>query len=182
MTSRTRFAIVIVALAMIAGCDRDMESEKGVGIKKESMVKQNPDATRPEVTFPSSLHPEDPTVKVFVEEALGYCAQGRYDDFRQVFGTQYTPTSYDDFKLLWGQVKELRVKNLAQEPPKYYLHLVMTYRRQDSKGRTEREAVVMIFREGDHWRIGPAPKALIGRFAETQPESKTGTKSPAPRE
>lgn len=163
------------AAGTFAGCECGKEG----GSKPQDTVERTvsldqPELPKPVVEFPESLQCSDPTVNAFIREALQTCVDGQYESFRSLFGTSYTPTGYEDFERLWKRVFSIRVAGLtqaAENPPRYYMQVGVTYREEDRRGRSEREVIVMIYREGDHWRLAPAPSEALERFEAltTQP-------------
>ena len=155
-------------------CGQGGGAADGPTIKTPPIGEEDPNAPKPVVDFPKHLHSRDPTLNAFVDYALEVCARGDYDGFRQLFGTAYTPTSRSDFEQRWYAVRDLSVVSLyrgPQDPPEYYLHVVVRWREPDHKGRAKRDAVVMVYREANEWQLGPAPKEIASKVlaASTRP-------------
>jgi len=155
-------------------CSRDVAVEPDRQIDRPSIVQLDPDAPRPDVDFPPELHLDDPSFNRFVVHALEVCRQGDYDGFRQLFGTAYEPTTHDNFRKVWGNVKSIQVRRVVkgpQETPHYYLYGRIRLREPDRKGQDRRDIWVMVFRETDQWRLGAPSQDIVDRLRmlETSP-------------
>lgn len=125
--------------------------------------------------FPIRWRASDPEVNAFVESVLTIAAKGDYDGFRQLFAMAYTPPSRQEFQRAWESIESIRVAGLygdrPGEPEKYYLHAVVDRRDPDGKVRLKLDRVVVVFKEANRWRLGPAPSEVIELIvrAATQP-------------
>jgi len=115
--------------------------------------------------FPAQWRAPDPEVNAFVESVLTIAARGDYDGFRQLFAMAYTPPSRQEFQRAWEAIESIRVAGLygdrPGEPEKYYLHAVVDRRDPDGKGRLRLDRVMVVFKEANRWRLGPAPGEVI---------------------
>lgn len=172
---RRRGAGLLAILAFLASwtmggceCSQDVAVSTGPRIDTPTIVEEKPDAPRPAVLFPDSLRAEDATLNRFVEEAMAVCRQGDYDRFRQLFGTAYEPVGLADFRRVWHDVESIEILSLHPakgEPPRYYVIFAKArLRHPDQKGRAERIIPVMVFREGEDWRMGSAPREVVERL------------------
>lgn len=176
-----RFAGALCLVAGIVGgceCQRETAQNDEPPIGTAPLSEVHPDVRPPEVDFPQRWRSRDPSLNAFIEQALDICARGNYDGFRALFGTAFPPPDQSNFERVWKAVRGIRVTGLYRghgNPPDYYLHAVIEYREEDRKGRTERDVVVMLFREADQWRLGQAPPEIIRdvRRISTRPAAST---------
>jgi len=144
------------------------------------MVQKDPDAARPTVLFPEQFKTDDVLLNTFIRKAMDSCAEGDYDKFRQLFGVTYEPPDGVQFERVWKGVKEIRIAGIHQDPSRpldYYVHIVVQLRQPDRLDRTERQAVIWIFKEADEWRMAPAPGDIQGLilYDTTQPAGEAPT-------
>ncbi len=189
MTARNVVKLVCAAAIAAGGmggckCRQDVGTGDEPRIETTPIAEEYPDVPTPKIDFPARWHSEDTTLNAFIDHALKVCGEGDYDGFRQLFGTEYTPTGRSDFERAWHAFSDIKVTRLfrgPQDPPAYYLHVVVRRREPDRKGRRQRDAVVMVFREAGDWRLGPAPKEIVRKVlaASTRP---AGTRPAAGRQ
>lgn len=166
--------VTTAVMVLLAGCDRKTDAENDGLIDSPSLTEIHPEQEPPTVIFPNDLKTEDVVLNEFIRTALDACAKGDYDQFRELFGVTFQPPDQDRFTKLWQGIKQIKVVGVyagQPQPPEYYVHVVVHLRRPDRTDRTERQAVVWIFREGDEWRMGPARSEITNRIlrASTQP-------------
>ena len=165
-----------------AGCKRQASADGDDNIHVPPITVTTPDAPAPEIEFPQQLKTDDVTVNEFIRKALDACRTGDYDTFRQLFGVTAELPEEQQFGHVWKGVKSIRVAGTykddkhGQQPPEYYVHIVVQLRQPDRYDRTERQAVIWLFREGDQWRMSPAPSEIQGRilYANSQPADGAG--------
>lgn len=156
-------------------CGRDVAAPDEITIDQPTLIQQNPNVPQPEINFPQELKTEDPSFNQFVLTMLDICNKGDYDGYRQLFGTAYTPTPRTNFESVWQQIRVIQVvrieKHPRKDPPEYYLHARIVLRQPDRQNRTERNAIIMIFKEEGEWRLGSAPKEVSRAMlaADSQP-------------
>jgi hypothetical protein len=193
----------VLLFAAIGGCKRQANTEADDEINRQKLIETNPNA--PVIIFPEQFKTDDVTVNEFIRTTLEACRTGDYDQFRQCFGVTIQPPSDNQFSHVWQSVKEIRVANKVitrrelaaiaaaklgkplppaapevggrHEPQEYYVHVVVQLRRPDRRERTERQAVVSVFKEGDRWRMAPAEGAIQGLilYPTTQPTTGPAT-------
>lgn len=157
-------------------CSGNRKTDEGPRIDRPDLARQIPSAPRPVVLFPPDCRQPDATVNNFIEHCLDVCSRGDYDAYRQLFGVDYRPTSEADFKKVWQGIKGVTVRRVfpsPEVPPRCYILAKVELRHPDSKGRRERDVPLMVFKEGDAWRLGPAPKNVVEmmRVAASRPSS-----------
>ena len=185
MTAKNVLKLVYGALltaCLMGGCEcqGDANQQQSGNIGPTPIAKEKPDAPRPATVFPWRAHTEDMAVNAFIDEMLEICAEGDYGGFRALFGTAYTPTPEDKFRRVWHGVQEIRIE--AVEPDRsqenvFYGYAEIRLRKPDRDDQTMRQMVVMIYRQGEKWRLGPAPKEIEAKFlaaAATRPAEPGG--------
>lgn len=177
--------VLATALASMGGCECERSTSEEITLDDEVRIvtKSDPDAERPETYFPSRLRTDDESLNRFIDHALKVAHEGAYDDFRVLFGTAYNPPSYEDFGRVWHGVREIRIVSVhpfRRDPQTYLVHIEVTLRAPDSRGRTRRDTVVEIFREAGEWRLGAPPKEAIAQVlaADSQPAGASVTSQP----
>ncbi len=170
--------LAVLLLAGLAGCKRQASADADDEINKQKLIVTEPTVEPPAVIFPEQLKTDDVTVNEFIRKALEACRQGDYDMFRQLFGvTEQAPTGAQ-FDHVWKDVKEIAVRRIytgKQQPLDYYVHVVVLLRQPDKYERTERQAVIWVFKEGDNWHLAPAPSEIQGKilYPSTRPEGES---------
>jgi len=176
-TALLGISLIALLIGVATGCKRQTSSnvEDDDQLHKPTNVTKHPDWQKPAVVeFPQQLQTDDVTVNEFIHKALEACKTGDYDTFRQLFGVTADVPEAPQFDHAWQGVKSIRVaatKKGPQDPPQYYVHLVVELRQPDRYDRTERQAVMSVFREANQWRMAPAPSEIqrLILFADTQP-------------
>lgn len=182
---------LIWAAAMLAGsmggceCQRDVAAVDDSAIGVEPITKQEPNAPRPDTHFPRNLQTDDPAFNKFIDHTLSVCEAGDYEGFRQLFGTTYSPTGQADFFRVWHGVQDIQVKAIypgRPDPKEYFVHAVVRLREPDRRGREKRDAVLWAFLEAGEWRLGPAPKEIVGKViaASSRPAERATAKERSP--
>lgn len=157
---------MVLVSCVVGGCrcSRDDPDASDAQIDRQTLVEETPQAPRPHVVFPAGVHEGDASLNEFVKHILDVCQVGDYDAFRQLFGSMYEPTSFANFRRIWPQVKEIEVQRIhagkGDPPAVYVVEAKAKLRQADRKGREEVNLPIMIFREGEYWRIGPVPREL----------------------
>jgi hypothetical protein len=181
--SLTRALWLAAVLPVLLGCRQDVISQNEADIDEDPLIVQDETADRPEIHYPAEFQTGDPALNEFVNRALEACAEGDYDEFRLLWGTEFTPPKQETFKRLWYGVKEIKVEGVYpedREPPRYFFHLSVLLRQFDPRGlapsevsgREEtREFVAMAYLEDDQWRLGLPPASYRERILTlaTQP-------------
>jgi hypothetical protein len=170
----------LVALA----CHKGNETAEDVSMDLPPLA-QSTGTKGPDVHYPDSLKAKtpNPELNTFIEEALQICSKGDYDRFRQLFGSNYTPTPRENFERIWKDVQSVEVISVhpdGKEPPNNYaVHVVVQLRKPDNRQKTRRDAVLAVFRENDRWRMGPTSREIWHKvlIADSQPAE--GTTRPA---
>ncbi|HOB73022.1 MAG TPA: hypothetical protein PKG54_00725 [Phycisphaerae bacterium] len=167
----------VFLLAGLTGCERNTSTENDGMIDNPPLVDEFQGSPAPTVAFPEHLKTGDVVLNEFIRKALDCCAKGDYDRFRQLFGISYQPPDANQFRKLWQGVKLVKIEGIyhdQRQPNDYYVHAVIELRKPDRRDRSERQAVIWVFREGDEWRIGPAPSDIAGRVLVTSTQPGVG--------
>ncbi|MFQ5610470.1 MAG: hypothetical protein ACE5F8_09425, partial [Woeseiaceae bacterium] len=125
--------------------------------------------------FPESLHVADESVNAFVARAMAECASGDYERFRLLWSIRHDPLPRDEYEQGWQAVQRIEVRRLepvilsgsnAAVPPDsdqaYAILAEVSLDPNRPAGQREpnREAVLLIVREDDAWRLARPPRAL----------------------
>jgi len=158
------FLLFLFASVTIGGCDcgGDAGEADPSIIDDDPLAKENPDT--PRAVFLADKWTDDASLNAFIEKAMDVCSKGDYDGFRQLFGTSYQPTERKQFKRIWGAVREIRVEQVRKgraDPPEYYVHAEVHWRRPDKNRRLSRSVVIMAYQEAGQWRIGTATREVV---------------------
>jgi len=180
-TALLRAFLVLWLVGALTGCKRQATANPDADgdMHKRQNILAHPDWPKPTVEFPQQLQTDDVAVNEFIHSALESCKTGDYDKFRELFGVTADVPEAPQFDHAWQGVKSIRVvgtKKGPQDPPEYYVHLVVELRQPDRYERTERQAVMSVFREANQWRMAPAPSEIqrLILFANTQPGEGNG--------
>lgn len=130
------------------------------------------------LVFPEELYVTDISVNLFVIEAMKACASGNYDAFRVLWSVKQDPLTREEFSQGWQAAEKIRVRALERvmfadqtptempEVTKGELVFVMLADVQldpshpAGQRKPKREAVLMILKEQDQWRLARAPKTM----------------------
>lgn len=127
------------------------------------------------LVFPDTLRVADAGVNDFVTTAMSACAKGDYEAFRLLWSARETPLPRDEFEQGWNAALKIEVRALQKgilEPDPasgretaetvYALLAEVSLDPTLKAGKKEpkREAVLMLSREHDQWRIAKAPKPM----------------------
>jgi hypothetical protein len=142
--------------------------------------------------FPEALRVADAGVNEFVTTAMAACAKGDYEAFRLLWSARESPLPRDEFEQGWNAAKKIEIcalqKGLLEPEPAagretaetvYALLAEVTLDPTHPAGKKEpkREAVLMLTREHDQWRIARAPKPMRdwikSRLAPPAPDTKS---------
>lgn len=172
--------LFLLVTAGTPGCDRT-EEEIDTNLGPAPLI-DRPNAVPPTVQFPPQLQTSDPTLNLFIENALDVCARGDYAGFRLLFASTYTPPIESDFQRIWAGVKSVQIVSVHADPKErdqYYVHAVVQLRAPDARQRTKRDAIVAVQREGGEWRLSPPPKEVVHKILviDSRPADETSRES-----
>jgi len=165
-----KLALFLWVVACIVGsaggckCGKSDRKPPSGGSGQQPITQADSGAQPLKLDFPEKWRASDQEVNAFVESVLTIAAKGDYDGFRQLFSMTHTPPSRQEFQRVWEAIEGIRVAGLygdKPEPEKYYLHAVVDRRGTDGKGQLKLDRVVTVFKEANHWRLGPAPSEAI---------------------
>ncbi len=161
MRPSARYAPAIVCLLLV-GCRPPAVGTSPAPAAAGSVpVHWGPDATC-----------RDEAVNRFVRNAVAAGAAGDYDQYRLLWGIERQPTSRKRFAQLLSAMEHLEVKTLRpvrfrkdgilvpQDQPMYLLHAFLRIKdeaKQRSERLQDRDVVLLVVPEQEHWRFEPAP-------------------------
>lgn len=182
---RFAFSTILAGIALLAvafGCRQEAESTS-----PDSPLRTSPPKPADLLIFPDELRVEDPDVNVFIERAMAACGAGDYDGFRGLWSAREEPMSREEYEQGWQAAREIRVKAMERvalarsesahqsvEPEQVYVLLADVKLDPDHPaGQSEphRQAVLMMVREHDAWRLAQAPKTMRDWIKKEQSSS-----------
>lgn len=156
---------------LLLGCDGSASSTSP-GRADAKAPSTEAEQRLPTLTFPVELRTPYPQVSAFLDEFLNTCLAGDYVGYRRLVSRAFKPESRERFEAIYQATESVTVE--AIEPieiprlPSPAYRVVSTVEldpQQQAKLReTQRKVAILVFKEGDDWRMAPAP-------AELQPRS-----------
>ncbi len=174
MSRNERFALALLtSTAMLcsgAGCRRN-EAPEGA----DRSAGEGPRKPAELLLFSKELRVEDTSVNNFVERAMAECASGDYDRFRRLWSVREDPLSRGEYEEGWQAVRRIRIRALekvmlAPLPEQGYpqnrtvytvlAHVALDPAHRAGQREPDRQAVLMLTRERDEWRLAHPPKTM----------------------
>ncbi len=127
--------------------------------------------------FPDELRVADASVNEFIERAMLDCATGDYGKFRLLWSARQDPLPRGKYEEGWQAVREIKIRAVKQvilapemdaeltEGGTAYAVLAdvsLDPTLRAGQNEPHREAVLLIVREHEVWRLAEAPRALRG--------------------
>jgi len=130
------------------------------------------------LVFPEELYVTDISVNLFVIEAMEACSTGDYDAFRLLWSVQQDPLTREEFNQGWQATRKIRIRALERvlykqpassgsNPPSKneMVFVLMADVELDpthpaGQRKPKREAVLMIMKEQNQWRLVRATDAM----------------------
>lgn len=168
----SRFLLLALLWSAAPACRESADS--GVTSKASSDAAVTPKPADV-LIFPDTLRVADAGVNDFVTTAMSACAKGDYEAFRLLWSAREAPLPRDEFEQGWNAARRIEVRALQKgilEPDPttgretaeavYALLAEVSLDPTLKAGKKEpkREAVLMLTREHDQWRIAKAPKPM----------------------
>lgn len=156
--------IVAVLLAgLLVGCDGEGKSASKSGARSSPPAK--PEQRLPTLTFPHEVRAAYPEVSAFLDEFLNTCLVGDYAGYRRLVSRAYTPESRERFDAIYQAIEAVTIESiepieiLRVPPPVYRVTSTVELNSQERAQlrETHRKIAILVFREGDNWRMAPAP-------------------------
>lgn len=169
---RTRLGLAGILLpGLLLGCDGGT-SGTSPGGAEASAVSAEADHPLPTLTFPVELRTPHPQVSAFLDEFLNTCLAGDYVGYRRLVSRAFKPESRERFEAIYQATESVTVETIEPievprlpSPAYRVVSTVQLDPQQQAKLReTERKVAILVFKEGEDWRMAPAP-------AELQPRS-----------
>ncbi len=160
--------VMLVVTVWVAGCDTGEVDTR----KTDVPVDDRPAKPAQVLSFPDSLHVPDESVNDFVEEAMGVCARGAYDDFRLLWSAKEEPLQEAEFNAGWKAVLAINVRALdhirlavpsdggeekLQDRYVFLAEVRFDPLRPAGRRQPTRQVVLLIGKEQDQWRLARAP-------------------------
>ena len=126
-----------------------------------------------------------PDVVVFLNEFLNTCLVGDYAGYRRLVSRAATPESRERFEAIYQATVAVTVESIEPvelpqvSPPAYRVVSRVEFNElhQERFGEVERQVAILVFREGEQWRMAPAPRELQ---PQKQPPPSTSPAAPGP--
>ena len=179
-------AAVVIAGTLVAGplfgCDGG-SSSGAKGDEKAAAPPAEPQRRLPTLAFPTEIRAPYPEVSAFLDEFLNTCLVGDYAGYRRMVGRAHTPESRERFEAIYqvteGVVVE-SIEKIENERLPGGIYRVVSTIDLDPKLKvklreTQRKVAILVFKEGENWRMGPAPPELQPR---DEPPPVTTTSAP----
>jgi len=143
----------------------------------DDQPRPHPDDASSEVhlVFPDALKVDDPSVNVFVDRVIQACGGGEYEALRLLWSARDEPLPREEYEEGWHAI--LRIEILALEKAilerdsgtddgerelvyAMAMRVALDPAHRAAKDEPERDAVLMLVREHDEWKVSRAPKKL----------------------
>ena len=117
------------------------------------------------LVFPEAVAADDRAVNQIVRDAMMACLDDDYDRFRGLWSATEEPLKRKQFERQWQPVRRISIRKIQpmrharNERLLYYVHAGFEF--GVGARRPESDAVFLIVRENDTWRLARAPKSLV---------------------
>jgi hypothetical protein len=174
----------VLLVALLCGCDGRGEAASA---SKAATQPAEPAAESrrrlPTLTFPTRLRTQYPEVGAFLDEFLNTCLVGDYVGYRRLVSRAHTPESRERFAAIYEATQAVTVETIEPidvpqvSPPVYRVvaTVALSPQQQARLRETNRKVAILVFKEGEDWRMAPAP----ARLQPHEPPPPTTTSAPA---
>lgn len=127
------------------------------------------------LVFPQALAADDRTVNQLVRDAMMSCLDDDYDNFRALWSATEQPIKRAQFERHWQPVRRIFIRKIQpmrhaeSERLLYYVHAGFEF--GVGARRSQGDAVFLIVRENDTWRLARAPKSLTTQVRQKDNDS-----------
>jgi hypothetical protein len=162
--------VIVVAGGLVA-IYRGGDPFPATGIDTAEQPFTEPGQLLPSLTFASEIRTAHPEVGTFLDEFLNTCLVGDYAGYRRLVSRAYAPESRERFEAIYRATQAVTVDSIElidipeiQAPVYRVVSTVEFSPQQQAKLREpRREVAILVFKEGDNWRMAPAPTELQPR-------------------
>lgn len=180
-------ALVTAALALgcAVGCERSPSGSSEPPRQPREII---PPSERPPVyTFAPGLEREYPDTVAFVRSFLDICLAGDYTAYRGLVARSRQPEPRERFEAIYRAMRTVHITDIEpvvlRDLPSPAFRVV-TAVEFDPEARValrgaNRDVAILIFREGDDWRMLPAPAGLQPGNEPAETEDSDAVSAPA---
>jgi len=162
-----RSVLAALLAGSLLGCDGGASSSPPTSETATEPAAQ-PAQRLPVYEITRGLRMEYPEVVAFLDEFLNTCLVGDYAGYRHLVSRAHTPESRERFDAIYQATEAVAVESVElidvpRIPPPVYLVIsaVELDPQQKIKLReTHRKIAILVFKEGEAWRMAPAPAEL----------------------
>ncbi|MFQ5806463.1 MAG: hypothetical protein ACE5I3_08435 [Phycisphaerae bacterium] len=163
-------AVAALVGGLLLGCDGEASSTAKSGGKAPE-PSARPQQRLPTYDFAEGLRAAYPDAGAFVEEFLNTCLVGDYAGYRRLVSRAYTPESRERFEAIYQATEAVTVESIELidipriPPPVYRVvsSVELNPQQQIRRSETRRKVAIVVFKEGEDWRMAPAPAELQPR-------------------
>ncbi|MGB0717582.1 MAG: hypothetical protein ACPGXK_17015 [Phycisphaerae bacterium] len=201
ITTCKMMACPILAMCLLlAACEKQTEQPQPTTVTSSDPT---PAVEQPPLEFPDELQAEEPEVNAILTKAMTLCTTGDYEAFREIWSARETPLSEAKFRHMREAVTQISIGALEKAAIKrtdekgmvvpeivYVAYARMgldvdrlppraaeKYKDPETGLAPEREAVLMLVREFDEWRLAHAPDEMrrwLKNKVNPQPDAENG--------
>ncbi len=162
-----RGVLAVLLAGMLLGCDGGSGSTPS-GSEKTTEPPAQPAQQLPVYDIANGLRAEHPEVAAFLDEFLNTCLVGDYAGYRRLVSRAYAPESRERFDAIYQATEAVTIESIElidvpRIPPPVYLIISaveLDPQQQIKLRETHREIAILVFKEGEAWRMAPAPPEL----------------------
>jgi hypothetical protein len=172
-------------LLALSGCSREDPADSEP--LEPTRVFVTPPAQPPRYELAADFNNQHPDVLEFVQRFLETCLAGDYSGYRELVSRAVTPLSQDRFVKVYHGIRLVTIESVALLPKSparsddmYYVITRIAFD-PDSKISLRREServAILVFREGNDWRMAPAPADLQPQDAKPADDDQADSNEP----
>ena len=182
----------LVALVAILGCERQSSELPPPPTTQPASAPTTGPAPMPRATYrfaPQVAAQCPPDLTRFIREAMQTMLLGEYADYRGLISRARTPETEERFSVIQEALRSVEVTAIEEvelpnaPPPTYRILTAFEFDPESMAAHKleSRELAILVFKEGDQWRLMIAPPALQPTRAEaTTTQSTTQATQPTP--
>ena len=163
--------LVATAAALIAGSPLGCDGGKDSTTKDTEKSPSSPTEAQPRLPtleFPAEIRAPHPEVSAFLDEFLNTCLVGDYAGYRRLVSRAYAPESRERFETIYQATDAVTVESIeriaSSRTPGDVYRVVITVefnpQHQINLRETQLKVAILVFKEGENWRMAPAPAEL----------------------
>jgi hypothetical protein len=162
-----RGMLAALSICSLLGCDGGTDSAPTDNEKRTEPPARSAQRL-PAYHIASGLRTEYPEAVAFLDEFLNTCLVGDYAGYRRLVSRAYTPETQERFEAIYRATEAVTVESIEsidvpRLPPPVYLVISaveLDPQQQIKLRETHRKIAILAFKEGEAWRMAPAPAGL----------------------